>query len=105
MPPTFAPYGNPDSPLPSSTQLYDWIASSIAALVDAAPECEALLPPSPSVFFQHETILTTSSLQHELSQQATNSFHKASLQRATDTKKTDDGRALAHLTAVSAPKA
>ena len=103
--PTFAPYGNPDSPLPSSTQLYDWIASSIAALVDAAPECEALLPPSPSVFFQHETILTTSSLQHELSQQATNSFHKASLQRATDTKKTDDGRALAHLTAVSAPKA
>ena len=103
--PTFAPYSNPDSPLPSSTQLYDWIASSIAALVDAAPECEALLPPSPSVFFQHETILTTTSLQHELSQQATNSSHKASLQRATDTKKTDDGRALAHLTAVSAPRA
>ena len=103
--PTFAPYSNPDSPLPSSTQLYDWIASSIAALVDAAPECEALLPPSPSVFFQHETILTTSSLQHELSQQATNSSHKASLQRATDMKKTDGGRALAHLTAVSAPRA
>jgi hypothetical protein len=57
------------------------------------------------VFFQHPTILTSSSLQHALSQQATNSFHKASLQRAKDAKKTDDGRARAHLTAVSAPRA
>ena len=91
--PTFAAYSNPDSPLPSSTQLYDWIASSIAALVDAAPECEALLPPSPSVFFQHETILTTSPHQHELSQQATNSFHKAYLcsARRTRRRRTTDG--------------
>jgi len=73
-----------------------------------APECEQLLPPSPSVFFQHasSTIRRTSpSLQRELSQQAANSLHLASLQRARDDKRSDDGRALALLTAVSAPRA
>ena len=77
--PAFAPYREPDCPLPASAQLSAWIAGSVAALVDAAPECEALLPPSPSVFFQHRTVLTTSSLKRALSQQATNSFHTASL--------------------------
>jgi hypothetical protein len=103
--PAFVPYRDPSCPLPANAQLHQWIAGSIAELVNAAPECEALLPPSPSVFFRHPTVLTTSSLQHELSLQATNSFYKASLQRATDAKKEDDGRARALLTSVSAPRA
>jgi hypothetical protein len=103
--PAFAPYSDPGCPLPATAQLHGWIAGSIAALVDAAPECEALLPPSPSVFFQHPTVLTSPSLQHELSKQATTSLHEASLQRARNAKKRDDGRARALLTAVSAPRA
>ena len=77
----------------------------MAQLIDAAPECAQLLLPSPCVFFQHPSTRNASSLQRELSQQASSSLHLASLQRAKDDKKQDEGRTLALLTAVSAPRA
>ena len=103
--PEFAAYNNPAHMLPANAPLYGWIATSMATLIDTAPPCAALLPPSAAVFFQHPTILHSSSLQRTLSQQATEYTHQASLQRAREAKKTDGAVALAHLTAVSAPRA
>ena len=83
----------------------------MASVVADAPECEEHLPPSAAAFFQHfsprslSAAPTTSSLQHKLSLQATNSTHEASLQRARDAKMMDGGATLARLVAVSAPRA
>ena len=81
------------------------IANSMATLMDAAPQCTDLLPPNAAVFFQHPTITRSSSLQRTLTQQATDYHHQASLQRARAAKERDGWLAIAHLTAVSAPRA
>ena len=103
--PAFARYGNPQQSLPANTLLHGWIANSMATLIDAAPPCAELLPPNAAVFFQHPTITRSSSLQRTLTQQATDYHHQASLQRARAAKERDGWLALAHLTAVSAPRA
>ena len=103
--PAFTSYGQPSCPLPAKSLLHGWIESSMALITHASPECSELLPPSAATFFQHSSTRTTSSLQHALSSQATDSSHQASLKRAKDMKKVDGGRTLAHLKAVSAPRA
>ena len=110
--PVFIPYSKPDCPLPATTPLHGWIANSMRSVVEAAPTCKDLLPSSASTFFQHFAPLSSSSsanaafaLQHQLSLQATDSVHQASLQRANGMKREDGGWALAHLRAVSATKA
>ena len=117
--PVFAPYTQPDCPLPSSSLLHDWIDDSMRTVLsdvqtsqDETTTCEGLLPPSAAAFFYHfapRSPSTTNNsalvLQHELSSQATASTYKASLQRAMKVKKQDGGRSLAHLRAVSAPRA
>ena len=107
---TFSPYTQPDCPLPRTSLVHGWIEGSIDAITDASPECKALLPAEASAFFQHFSPRSASSsppssLQHELSSQATDSVFSASLQLAKEMKKVDSGRALARLTAVSAPRA
>ena len=77
----------------------------MATLIDAAPPCAELLPPNAAVFFQHPTITRSSSLQRTLTQQATDYHHQASLQRARAAKERDGWLAIAHLKAVSAPRA
>ena len=69
-------------------------------------------PATAASFFQHFPPRLPSSrdlsafvLQRELSSQATSNTYKASLQRTKELGKTDGGRALAHLVAVSAPRA
>jgi hypothetical protein len=80
------------------------------AITDESPECRALLPATASTFFQHfpqrsPSTPKPSSLQHQLSSQATDSVFKASLQLAKETKKVDGGLALTCLRAISAPRA
>ena len=103
--PAFAKYSLPQHPLPANTLLHGWIANSMATLMDAAPPCADLLPPNAAVFFQHPTITRSSSLQRTLTQQATDYHHQASLQRARAAKERDGWLAIAHLKAVSAPRA
>ena len=102
----FSPYTQPDCPLPHASLLHGWIEHSMDALTDASPECKELLPTTAATFFQHfSSSSKSSSLQHQLSLQATTSVFQASLQLAKDTRKTDGGKALAHLVSVSAPRA
>jgi hypothetical protein len=108
--PALVPYTSPDTPLPRTSLLHCWIESSMDAITDESPECRALLPATASTFFQHfsprsPSTSKPSSLQHQLSSQATDSVFKASLQLAKEMKKVDGGLALAHLTSVSAPRA
>ena len=110
--PAFVPYSQPDCVLPSSSLLHGWIEGSMRAIVDATPECQQLLPPTASTFFQRFRPVSASSrievsfvLQHQLSLQATASTHQASLQRARAMKKTDGGVTVARLVSVSAPRA
>jgi hypothetical protein len=101
----FVQYSDSTHPLPATAQLHGWIAGSMATLLNTAPGCAALLPPSAAVFFQHPSIVHSSSLQRKLNEQATDSLHQASLQHARNQRKTDGALAIAHLTAVSAPRA
>jgi hypothetical protein len=108
--PAFVPYSQLDSPLPCASMLHGWIESSMDAITDKSPECRALLPATASTFFQHfpprsPSTPKSSSLQHQLSSQATDSIFEASLQLAKEMRKVDGGVALAHLTSVSAPRA
>jgi hypothetical protein len=117
--PVFDPYSQPDCPLPSTSLVHGWIEDSMRTILDdvrasqdETTKCESLLPPSAATFFQHFAPRSPSFknspafvLQHELSSQATASTYKASLQHAMKTKKEDGGKSLAHLRAVSAPRA
>jgi hypothetical protein len=109
--PVFAGYrGKDGAPLPASSQLHSWITSSMAEVQEATPTCSELelLPASASVFFQHfaskpSTIF--SSLQSAVSKQAKSYQHDATLTAAKEKKQQDNGQALAHLTAITAPRA
>jgi hypothetical protein len=117
--PVFVPYSKPDCPLPSTSLVHGWIDDSMRTILDdvrvsqdVTSLCEELLPPSAAAFFHHFAARSPSSintsalaLQHELSSQATASRYTASLQHAMKTKKEDGGLSLAHLRAVSAPRA
>ena len=109
--PVFADYREKDgSPLPASSQLHGWIASSMNEMQKAAPTCGmlGLLPASASVFFQHfasQPPAASSSLQSALSKQAKSYQHDATLSAAKEKKKQDSGQALAHVTAITASKA
>ena len=104
--PAFAPYTSPDCPLPLASLAHGWIKGSMDAITDASPECKKMLPAQASAFFQHfPPRSSSSSLQHELSLQATHSVFTASLQRAKEMKKEDGGLTLARLVSVSAPRA
>ena len=109
--PVFADYGATDGlPLSATSQLHGWIASSMNEMQKAAPTCGTLglLPASASVFFQHFTSqpsTTSSSLQSALSKQAKSYQHDATLSAAKEKKKQDKGQALAHVTAITAPRA
>ena len=104
--PAFVRYSQPQSPLPCNSLLHGWVQGSIDAIVDESPECRPLLPTTASSFFQlFAPSVTPSSLQHQLSQQATESVFKASLQLAKEMKKVDEGLALTRLRAISAPRA
>src|SRR6185437_4544451 len=79
-------------------------------ITDESPECRALLPATASTFLQHFSARPLSapkpsSLQHQLSSQATDSVFKASLQLAKEMKKVDGGLTLTRLRAISAPRA
>ena len=108
--PVFLPHSQPDCPLPSTSLLYGWLEDSMqkVRVHQLAPQ----LPATAASFFQHFPPRLPSSrdlsafvLQRELSSQATSNTYKASLQRTKELEKTDGGRALAHLVAVSAPRA
>ena len=108
--PVFLPHSQPDCPLPSTSLLYGWLEDSMqkVRVHQLAPQ----LPATAASFFQHFPPRLPSSrdlsafvLQRELSSQATSNTYKASLQRTKELGKTDGGRALAHLVAVSAPRA
>ena len=108
--PTFMTYAQPGRPLPCTSPLHGWIQGSMDVMIDDSPECKKLLPETASAFIRHLSPRSSSSsqstsLQHQLSQQATKSLFKASLQRAHEMKRRDEGLTLAHLTAVSAPRA
>jgi hypothetical protein len=108
--PTFVSYGQPATPLPRDSLLHGWLESSMDAITDESPECRALLPAAASAFFQHFSLASSStskpsSLQHDLSLQATESVYTASLLSAQDMKKVDGGLALSYLRAISAPRA
>ena len=58
--PVFAPYTQPDCPLPSSSLLHGWIDNSMRTVLsdvqtsqDETATCEGLLPPSAAAFFHH----------------------------------------------------
>ena len=106
----FVQHAQPDCPLPSDSLLHSWLEASMDAITKESPNCQLLFPATASAFFQHIAELSTSSrksssLQHQLSVQATESAFKASLQRAKEKKASDEGLALARLKAVSAPRA
>ena len=108
--PVFLPYSQPDCPLPSTSLLYGWLEDSMQKV--RAHQLAPQLPATAATFFQHFPPRLPSSrdlsafvLQRELSSQATSNTYKASLQRTKELGKTDGGRALAHLVAVSAPRA
>jgi hypothetical protein len=111
--PTFVKYSQPDSPLPSTALVHGWIDESMASVIEATPECKEHLPTSASSFFQHfsrpsssqSVSRKTSSLQRTLSSLATESESEASLTRAKQMRSVDGGLSLAHLRAVSAPRA
>src|SRR6202042_3254287 len=105
--PAFVQYSRSDTPLPSTALLHGWIAGSMASVIGATPECKEHLPSSASSFFQHfsSTSPKSSSLQHTLSSLATESESEASLTRARQLRRVDGGLSLAHLRAVSAPRA
>jgi hypothetical protein len=105
--PAFVQYSQPDTSLPRASLLHDWIEGSMDAVTDATPDCKELLPAAAAAFFEHFTPRSpkSSSLQHQLHEQATESSYKASLQLARDMKTVDGGLALARLNAVSAPRA
>ena len=99
--PVFAPYSEPDCPLPATSLVHGWIEDSMRTILDDVrasqdemTKCESLLPPSAATFFQHFAPRSPSFknspayvLQHELSSQATATTYKASLQRAMKDRK------------------
>ena len=106
--PVFAAYCDADTPLPRDSLLHGWIDSSMQQLMAATPEASEHLPPSPSSFFSHYAKASpsiSSSLQSALSVQASSHSFEASLSAARAKKKHDGGVALAHLRAISAPRA
>jgi hypothetical protein len=106
--PVFAAYRDADTPLPRDSLLHGWIDSSMRQLLAATPETSEHLPSSASSFFSHYAKASpslSSSLQSTLSLQATSHSFEASLSAAQAMKKHDGGVALAHLRAISAPRA
>jgi hypothetical protein len=106
--PVFAPYCKASQPLPSTTLLHDWIATSIERMVMIAPGASKHLPPTASSFFAHYATASSSlssSLQSTLSSQANSYSHEASLTALRDQRKRDGGSGLAHALAISAPRA
>ena len=106
----FTPFACEDNPLPSDSLLHGWIGSSMQLITNATPTSADSLPPSASSFFYHYTSpnvdpKVSSSLQRTLSSQANSYAHQATLTAARKMKKKDEGKALAHALAISAPKA
>jgi hypothetical protein len=104
----FAAYRDANTPLPPNSPLHGWIDSSMRQLLAATPESSEHLPSSASSFFSHYAKASpsvSSSLQSALSVQATSHSYEASLSAAQAMRKHDGGVALAHLRAISAPRA
>jgi hypothetical protein len=106
--PVFAAYCDADTPLPSTFALHGWIDSSMQQLKQACPEAAQHLPSSASSFFAHYTNASpsvSSALQTTLSMQAASYSYDASLSTAKANRKQHGCAELAHLRAISAPRA
>jgi len=104
-----ARYHLPDS-LPADSMLHGWIASSILAVQEqvAPAPMDKVLQCTASCFISHynaSPATVRSSLQRSISKQAVDILHEASLRDAKNERHEDGGRALAHLHAISAPRA
>jgi hypothetical protein len=88
--------------------LLGWITDSMQRLTTACPDAAQHLPSSAWSFFAHYANASpsvSSSLQSTLSLQAASHSFEASLSKSKANRKHDGGAELAHLTAISAPRA
>jgi hypothetical protein len=106
--PSLAPYCNPSYSLPISSQLHGWIEGCMKTITATTPESTSSLPSSPSAFFHHystSSISLANTLQSTLSAQANSHQFQATLNAAKEARRQGDGKELAHLTTITAPRA
>ena len=101
-----APFCADGRPLPSDTLLHGWLTDSMARMLQASPHAgQKLLPDSAGSFFSSYAKAKpslSSTLQSELSKQASIHCFKASLIAAKQKRRQDGGAAIAHARAISA---
>jgi len=101
----FAPFCADSRPLPSDTLLHGWLTDSMARMLQASPHAGQLLPDTAASYFSFYAKAKSSlssTLQSELSKQASKHRFMASLIAAEQKRRQDGGAAIAHARAISA---